>query len=482
MPDELGGQIAPLKEAIVAMGWPLIEVPGVEADDVIGTLTREAGSADMRTVISTGDKDMAQLVTPHVRLVNTMSNEVLDETGVEKKFGVRPERFVDYLTLIGDSIDNVPGVDKVGPKTAVKWLSQYGSLDAVIARADEIGGLAGENLRKVRDWLPKARNLLTIKCDVALPEKVADLAPRVPDARKLAELFERFELKALQREFEGGGTAGEGAGKGIEGRGPGVEGGGPGVDGRGKSEETGVSHAELTAPLTQETRTYETILTEAQLEAWVGKLMRADLAALAIETTSLDPMRARIVGLSFAIETGEAAYVPVAHRYAGCPEQLSVQHVLERLKPWLQDRDRPKVGRNVKYDTHVFANHGIDLQGVQHDTVLQSLPPGKPPAARHGESRRAASLAQNAFLRRGDGEGGGAHSIRAGRGGARDGVRRRGYRRDASAALCPVPADRAPGEAEPCLPGNRGAGFPRAVRDGAPRGAARRRSAARAFP
>src|SRR5262245_51292588 len=203
MPDELTVQIAPLKEAIVAMGWPLIEISGVEADDVIGTLTREAQGAGMCVVISTGDKDMAQLVTPQVKLVNTMSNEVLDGAGVERKFGVGPDRFIDYLTLIGDSIDNVPGVDKVGPKTAAKWIAQYGSLDEVIARAGEIGGMAGENLRKVRDWLPKARELLTIKCDVVLPRNVAYLAPRHSDMTKLAELFGRFELKALKRDFEG---------------------------------------------------------------------------------------------------------------------------------------------------------------------------------------------------------------------------------------------------------------------------------------
>ena len=357
MPDELGVQIAPLKEAIVAMGWPLIEIPGVEADDVIGTLTREAESAGMRIVISTGDKDMAQLVTPQVKLVNTMSNEVLDGAGVEKKFGVRPERFIDYLTLIGDAIDNVPGVDKVGPKTAAKWIAQYGSLDEVMAKSGEIGGMAGENLRKARDWLPKARELLTIKCDVPLPEKVTDLAPRPADTAKLAELFERFDLKALKREFEGGGA---------------------GVEGRGKDTEAGAPEAAAPAAspelrtASSEPRSYETILTEEQLDAWVEKLARADLAAFDTETTSLDQMQARLVGISLSIEPARAAYVPVAHRYAGTPEQLPAERVLARLKPWLEDEHRLKVGQNAKYDMHVFANHGVKLAGVDHDTVLQS--------------------------------------------------------------------------------------------------------------
>jgi len=206
MPGDLGVQIAPLKEAIVALGWPLLEIEGVEADDVIGTLVREAAAGGMRVVVSTGDKDMAQLVSPQVVLVNTMSNETLDVAGVEKKFGVAPACFVDYLTLIGDAIDNVPGVAKVGPKTAVKWLAEHGSLEGVIAHADGVTGVVGENLRKVRDWLPKARELLTIKCDVALPAKVEDLAPRVPETARLSELLERFELRNLKRELQEAGS------------------------------------------------------------------------------------------------------------------------------------------------------------------------------------------------------------------------------------------------------------------------------------
>jgi DNA polymerase-1 len=363
MPDELGVQIAPLKEAIVAMGWPLIEVPGVEADDVIGTLAREGESAGMQIVISTGDKDMAQLVTPRVRLVNTMSNEVLDGAGVEKKFGVKPERFVDYLTLIGDSIDNVPGVDKVGPKTAAKWISQYGSLDGVMARAGEIGGMAGENLRKARDWLPKARELLTIKCDVALPEKVTDLVPRPVDSGRLAELFERFELKALKRDFQDPGAGDQDSGSGSRDS--------AGRESRAASAEPQAASHELRAA-SEEPRSYETVLTEGQLDAWIERLAQADLAALDTETTSLDQMQARLVGLSLCVEPARAAYIPVAHRYAGSPEQLSAERVLARLKPWLEDERRSKVAQNAKYDAHVFANHGVRLAGVDHDTALQS--------------------------------------------------------------------------------------------------------------
>ncbi len=207
MPDDLAAQIGPLKEAIVAMGWPLLEVPGVEADDVIGTLAHAAEKAGMRVVISTGDKDITQLVTPQVTLVNTMSNETLDVAGVEKKFGVAPERMVDYLTLIGDSVDNVPGVAKVGPKTAVKWLTQYGTLDAIVKNAADIGGAVGNNLREALDWLPQARALLTIKCDVELPLRMEDLAPQPQDKEKLAALFDRFEFRTWRRELDGGDTA-----------------------------------------------------------------------------------------------------------------------------------------------------------------------------------------------------------------------------------------------------------------------------------
>jgi len=343
MPDDLAAQIAPLKETIAALGWSLLEVEGVEADDVIGTLARQAERAGLRVVISTGDKDIAQLVSPRVTLVNTLSNETLDEAGVEKKFGVGPERIIDYLALVGDSVDNVPGVDKVGPKTAVKWLTQYRTLDNVVKHALEIGGIVGENLRKTLDWLPRARELLTIKCDVELPVKVHDLAPKPQDAAKLAELFDRFEFKSWKRELEGRGSP------------------------------DAAQEATSPAPqLARAPREYETVLTDKQLDVWLQRIEKAELVAFDTETTSLDPLKAELVGVSFSVEAGRAAYVPLAHRYAGAPRQLGRDAVLARLKPWLEDARRAKLGQNAKYDMHVLANHGVRLAGVAHDTLLES--------------------------------------------------------------------------------------------------------------
>ncbi|HEV2007890.1 MAG TPA: DNA polymerase, partial [Burkholderiales bacterium] len=351
MPDDLAAQIEPLHEVIRAMGWPLLVVDGVEADDVIGTLACQAALRGVRTVISTGDKDMTQLVNPQVTLVNTMSNETLDVAGVEKKFGVKPERIVDYLALIGDAVDNVPGVDKVGPKTAVKWLAQYETLDNLLARAGEIGGTIGENLRQRLAWLPQGRALLTIKCDVELPVKLEELAHAPADTAKLATLFDRFEFKSWRRELgESGGqqsavSAQPGAGM------------------------TAVPASRLTP---NASRNYETILTENQLEQWLEKITAAPLVAVDTETTSLDPLQARIVGISFSVEPGYAAYLPLAHNYAGAPPQLATDAALAKLKPWLEDKHAAKLGQNLKYDTHVFANHGIRLAGIAHDTLLQS--------------------------------------------------------------------------------------------------------------
>ena len=341
MPDDLVRQIEPLKDAIRAMGWPLLAIDGVEADDVIGTLAREAQERGVRTVISTGDKDIAQLVNPQVTLVNTLSNETLDEAGVEKKFGVKPGRMVDYLALVGDAVDNVPGVPKVGPKTAVKWVAQYGTLDGVIAHAGEIGGVVGENLRKSLDWLPQARALLTIKCNVALPVKLEDLAHVRPDTAKLAELFDHFEFKTWRRELE-------------------------------EKSSNGNDEGAAPRPAPEAPRNYETILTEPQLDAWLAKITVAPLVSVDTETTSLDPLQARLVGISFATEPGHAAYLPLAHRYPGAPPQLDLAEVLARLKPWLEAEHVPKLGQNLKYDKHVFANHGIRLAGIAHDTLLQS--------------------------------------------------------------------------------------------------------------
>ena len=349
MPDDLAAQIGPLKEAIVAMGWPLIEVQGVEADDVIGTLAHAAEKAGMRVVISTGDKDITQLVTPQVTLVNTMSNETLDVAGVEEKFGVTPERMVDYLTLIGDSVDNVPGVAKVGPKTAVKWLTQYGTLDAVVKNAADIGGVVGNNLREALDWLPQARALLTIKCDVDLPVRLEDLAPQPQDKEKLAALFDRFEFRTWRRELDGGVSAAPSA-----------------------VHESPTPEPVTAAAAPQYPRHYETVLTEQALDEWLARIDAAPLTAVDTETTSLDAMAAELVGISLSVEPGRAAYIPVGHVYAGAPEQLSREQVLQKLKPWLQSANHTKLGQHFKYDMHVFANYGIDVAGVAHDTLLQS--------------------------------------------------------------------------------------------------------------
>jgi len=350
MPDDLAAQIPPIHEAIRAMGWPLLMIDGVEADDVIGTLAREAERAGMNVVISTGDKDIAQLVSPQVTLVNTMTDEKLDEAGVEQKFGVKPERIVDYLTLIGDTVDNVPGVAKVGPKTAVKWLTQYGTLDNVVTHAGEIGGVVGENLRKALDWLPTARGLLTIKCDVPLPVKVEGLGHDKHDETKLAQLYERFDFKSWRRELQEPGSK-------IE---------------DGANAVPPVQQAVIAAPQPPMEKHYEAVTTDAQLDAWLKKINAAELVAVDTETTSLDPMKAQLVGISLSVTPGEAAYIPVGHVYQGAPEQLARDHVLAKLRTWLEDERAPKLGQHIKYDTHVFANHGVALRGVVHDTLLES--------------------------------------------------------------------------------------------------------------
>jgi DNA polymerase-1 len=366
MPDEMIVQIEPLHDAIKAMGWPLIMIDGVEADDVIGTLCVKAAQEDIRCVVSTGDKDLAQLVNPHVTLVNTMTNEKLDREGVVAKFGLPPERLIDYFTLVGDSVDNVPGVDKVGPKTAVKWLTQYGSLDNVVAHAAEIGGAVGENLRKALAWLPQGRRLVTVKCDVDLPLDFADLAPRTMDRDKLIELFTRFGLRTLLREVQGdkAGTGGKSAGDSGAAELPNRPG------------DTRVYATLAAAPKDLKPAAaqghYQTILDAAALDTWFAKLGRADLVCVDTETTSLEPMNAQLVGLSFSIEPLHAAYLPLNHRYAGAPQQLDTAFVLGKLKDWLEDASKRKVGQNLKYDRHVLANHGIELAGIAHDTLLES--------------------------------------------------------------------------------------------------------------
>ena len=350
MPDDLRVQIEPLLEAIAALGWPLLMIDGVEADDVIGTLAKHAETRGAKTVISTGDKDLAQLVTPHVTLINTMSNELLDEAGVLAKFGVEPARMVDYLSLVGDSVDNVPGVEKVGPKTAVKWLSQYQTLDNIVTNAGEIGGVVGDNLRKALDWLPQARRLLTVKCDVDLPFDWNNLTAKDADKTKLLDLFGRFGFKTWRRE--------------LESEKQGVVAGDLGLDG-----DTSIAEVAKAAPVARE---YEMVLTDEALDRWIEKIKSAPLVCVDTETTGLDPMTSKIVGVSLSVEPNRGAYIPLAHHYAGAPAQLDFDQTLARLKLLLEDPAIKKLGQNLKYDQHIFANHGIHLKGVEHDTLLQS--------------------------------------------------------------------------------------------------------------
>jgi DNA polymerase-1 len=350
MPEDLSMQIEPLFEAIRATGWPLVVVDGVEADDVIGTLVVEAAKLGIRSVVSTGDKDMAQLVNEHVKLVNTMSSETLDEAGVEAKFGVPPQRIIDYLTLMGDAVDNVPGVEKVGPKTAVKWLVEYGTLDDIVTRAGEIKGVVGENLRKAVDWLPTARKLLTIKTDVEMPFELKSLQKQQADKETLKRLYDQFDFRTWLRDLN------ENKADPL------------------KPRQADEGEQSVQPPvLTEDHRVaYETILSEDHLESWLEKITQAELVALDTETTSLSSMDGQIVGMSFALSPGESAYLPLAHTYPGAPEQLNREKTLARLKPWLEDPAKAKLMQNGKFDRHVFANHGIHLRGVVQDTLLES--------------------------------------------------------------------------------------------------------------
>lgn len=349
MPSDLAQQVEPIHEAVRALGWPLLMVEGVEADDVIGTLAREAEKQGMKVVVSTGDKDLAQLVTDRVALVNTMTNETLDRDGVIAKFGVPPELIVDYLTLIGDTVENVPGVEKCGPKTAVKWLTQFGHLDGVVEHANEIKGVVGDNLRRALDFLPLGRKLVTVDtaCDLSphLESIEASLASNGEARDLLRDIFSRYGFKTWLREIDSAPANGEAV------------------------AQDGEPALTITAPASRE---YETIQTWAQFDAWLEKIDAASLTAFDTETTSLDPMVARLVGLSFAVEPGRAAYLPVAHRGPDMPEQLPIDEVLARLKPWLESAKHKKVGQHLKYDAQVIANYGIALNGIEHDTLLES--------------------------------------------------------------------------------------------------------------
>ena len=348
MPDALAAQIAPLHELIRVHGWPILMIEGVEADDVIGTLARQAEQLDIDTLISTGDKDLAQLITPRVTLVNTMSNEILDMTTVVDKFAVRADQLLDYLALIGDSIDNIPGVPKVGPKTAARWLAEHGTLDDVMANAGSIGGAVGENLRAALTWLPQGKRLLTVKTDCTLPFAPHELVIQPHDADKLRELYERFEFRSWLKDS---------AQNNAE------------VPPVTVTQDKDVEPEVVRQPIARE---YEAVLDDAAFERMVDEMQGAELVSFDTETTGLDPMEAQIVGLSFSFEPGRASYIPLTHRYAGVPSQLPIDDVLRRLKPWFEDPTRKKIGQNVKYDQHVLANYGIAVAGVAHDTLLQS--------------------------------------------------------------------------------------------------------------
>ncbi|WP_166269716.1 DNA polymerase I [Marinobacter caseinilyticus] len=343
MPEDLACQIAPIHDIIRAMGLPLLIIQGVEADDVIGTLAHEATAKGVDVVVSTGDKDMAQLVSDHVTLINTMTETRMDRDGVIEKFGITPEQMVDYLALVGDTVDNIPGVNKCGPKTAVKWLQSYNNLDNLMTHADEIKGKIGENLREALDRLPLSRELATIKTDVELEFGIRELAPKPQDDTRLLTLFKEYEFKSWVAEL----SPGNGNSNPV-------------------SDDASDGH-----PASPE-KNYQVITDQPTLVAWLKRLEAAPLFAFDTETTSLSYMKAEIVGVSFAIVPGEAAYVPLGHDYMGAPDQLDRDTVLSQLKPLLEDPDQHKLGQNLKYDKNVLANHDITLNGIAEDTMLQS--------------------------------------------------------------------------------------------------------------
>jgi len=344
MPEDLACQIKPIHEIVKAMGLPLLTVTGVEADDVIGTLANEATSKGIDVVVSTGDKDMAQLVSDHVTLINTMTETRMDRDGVVEKFGVTPEQIVDYLALVGDKVDNIPGVNKCGPKTAVKWLQSYENLDNVIEHADEIKGKIGEYLREATETLPLSRELATIRTDVELDFGLEDLKLREQDDEQLLELFKEYEFRTWIAELE-----------------------------QGETSSSSNTHSREDKPEKETSKKDYSVITDQQeLDQWLERLKSADLFAFDTETTSLRYIDAEIVGVSFAINPGEAAYVPLGHNYMGAPEQLDRDQVLDQLKPLLEDPQLAKVGQNLKYDKNVLANHGITLEGIAEDTMLES--------------------------------------------------------------------------------------------------------------
>ena len=348
MPEDLAAQIEPIHQAVRALGWQVLAIEGVEADDVIGTLAGQAARQGVRSIVSTGDKDLAQLVNDHVTLVNTMSGETLDVPGVQAKFGVPPERIVDYLMLVGDAVDNIPGVEKVGPKTAAKWLAEHGSVDALVQAADGIKGVAGANLRAAAPQFGMTRELLTVRTDCDLSAHVPDLSalvPREPDVATLTALYERYGFRSWLRELTGD------------------------PDRVPEGDARVVAEAVPAAPVQTH---YETVATWADFDRWMARIQAAELVALDTETTSLDSMQARLVGISLSVEPGSACYIPVAHRGPDQAEQLPKDEVLARMAPWLADPGARKLLHHAKYDSHVFANEGLVLAGVAEDTMLQA--------------------------------------------------------------------------------------------------------------
>jgi DNA polymerase-1 len=348
MPDDLRSQIAPLHQIITAMGLPLLVVGGVEADDVIGTLSNQATALGMETVISTGDKDMAQLVNQHVRLINTMTNVEMDEAGVVEKFGVRPDQIIDYLALMGDKVDNIPGVEKCGPKTAVKWLTAYPTLKEVMANADQIKGKVGENLRSALTQLPLSFELATIKLDVELEQSVAEIKPVGADLETLKALYEKYELRRLLADLNNGDKAEKSDSAEVE-----------------DSSDDEVAESNIDVE-------YDIVLNKTDFQGWLDKLTSSEVFAFDTETTSVDYQKAELVGLSFSVEVGKAAYVPVAHDYEDAPEQLDRDWVLAQLKPLLESETQNKVGQNLKYDANVLSHYDIAMKGITFDTMIES--------------------------------------------------------------------------------------------------------------
>lgn len=351
MPDEMRSQIEPLHQVVQNMGMPILIESGVEADDVIGTLATQATAAGLSTVISTGDKDMAQLVNKHVSLINTMNNTTMDEAGVVEKFGVKANQIIDYLALVGDTSDNIPGVPSCGPKTAAKWLAAHGSLQGVIDNADSVKGKIGEKLRDSIEFLPMSYELATIKTDLELPNTVSELTLAEPDIVRLTELYKTLEFKTWSRELS--------------------EGKSPLFPGNATTDST-TSTSSAPAPAVNENQDYDTVLTMKSLDAWIKKLKQAELFSFETETTSLNYMQAEVVGVSFAVEAGKAAYVPLAHSYEDAPKQLDRAAVLKKLKPLLEAKKAKIIGQHIKYDINVLRKYGIELSSVAHDTMLQS--------------------------------------------------------------------------------------------------------------